>query len=180
MTNQDVPKLRQRFLDDMLAARAEAAPAVSACRVTRILEAARIPHPRVRDQTFRRRPGDVVLQPGRERKTLRYERSSGPLPRSQRVFDKLRQVFDVAADLVALAPLQTRHPLLLVLESSAGSRDVGQGALDCLWKLRRFRPAMECPRDLRFGQRRILDNTNLERRTALTNRSWVSWIITGW
>jgi len=46
MTNQDVPKLRQRFLDDMLAARAEAAPAVSACRVTRILEAARIPHPR--------------------------------------------------------------------------------------------------------------------------------------
>ena len=103
-----------------------------------------------------------------------------PQLRSQRVFDKLRQVFDVAADLVALAPLQTRHLLLLVLESSAGSRDVGQGALDCLWKLRRFRPAMECPRDLRFGQRRILDNTNLERRTALTNRSWVSWIITGW
>jgi len=78
MTNQDVPKLRQRFLDDMLAARAEAAPAVSVCRVTRILEAARIPHPRVRDQTFRRGSGDVVLQPCRERKTLRYERSSGP------------------------------------------------------------------------------------------------------
>src|SRR6056297_187331 len=84
MTNQDVPKLRQRFLDDMLAARAEAAPAVSACRVTRILEAARIPHPRVRDQTFRRGSGDVVLQPCRERKTLRYERSSGPQLRSQR------------------------------------------------------------------------------------------------
>src|SRR6056297_490831 len=138
------------------------------------------PTPKVRDQTFRRGSGDVVLQPCRERKTLRYEQSSGRLPRSQRVFDKLRQVFDVADDLVALAPLQTRHLPLLVLESSAGSRDVGQGALDCLWKLRRFRPAMECPRDLRFGQRRILDNTNLERRTALTNRSWVSWIITGW